>query len=65
MAIEVETAKKDGRVETFTPHRYSDGSFRVEIRVADESKMIELAKDGCAVRMKGDIDGRVNLKKFK
>lgn len=64
MNIEVKKPHPTGGVETFRPHRYEDGCYRVEIPVKDLSEVERLAKAGCAVRMKGDIGGKVNLTKL-
>ena len=57
---------KDGIVEIFKPHRYSDGCFRVEIRVPNEADLVDYAKQGCSIRMKSDQKGSINLvKPFK
>lgn len=61
MTIELKKTRADGSEETFRPHRYSDGQYRVEIRVSDLSEVEKLARDGCAVRMKGDVSGQTNL----
>lgn len=61
MAIEVKKLNKNGDLETFTPHLYPDGFYRVEVPVRDISEVERLAAEGCAVRLKGDLLGAVNL----
>jgi hypothetical protein len=61
MPFVIKKTLPDGTEETFRPHRYADGSYRVEIRVSDPDEVRRLAADGCAVRMKGDVQGKLNL----
>lgn len=57
--------KNKGKVETQVPERV-DGAYWVQVPVYDEKEMERLVlKEGCAVRMRGDVTGQFNLKKAK
>lgn len=62
--MEIKKTLSDGRVETFKPHRYADGFYRVQVKVKDLAEVERLARDGNEVRVRGDIHGKYNLSKM-
>ena len=59
--MEIKRRTDEGELETLRPHKARDGYYRVEIPVEKLAEVERLASEGCAVRMKSDLTGKVNL----
>ena len=55
---------KDGSTEVQRPER-KDGAYLVEVPITDESEMEALAAKGYAVRVRGDLTRKWNIKRIK